>query len=108
MVIREGMYVYVYISTHSSCLAGFLSPFYFIVGKGLVAQWYPSLCNPISCNLPGSSVLGILQQEYWSGLPFPSPGDLLDPEMEPGSPVLQADSLPSEPPHSWKTLKVKK
>ena len=38
------------------------------------------------------------RQEYWSGLPFPSPGDLPDPEVEPGSPVLQADSLPSELP----------
>ena len=38
------------------------------------------------------------RQEYLSGLPFPSPGDLLDPGMEPGSPALQADSLLSEPP----------
>ena len=37
-------------------------------------------------------------QEHWSGLPFPSPGDLPDPGIEPGSPALQADSLPSEPP----------
>ena len=36
------------------------------------------------------------RQEYWSGLPFPSPGDLLDPGIEPGFPALQADSLPSE------------
>ena len=38
------------------------------------------------------------RQEYWSGLPFPSPGDLLDPGIEPRSPALQADALPSEPP----------
>ena len=38
------------------------------------------------------------KQEYWSGLPFPSPGDLPDPGMEPRSPALQADALPSEPP----------
>ena len=37
-------------------------------------------------------------QEYWSGFPFLSPGDLPDPGIEPGSPALQADSLPSEPP----------
>ena len=37
-------------------------------------------------------------QEYWSGLPFPSAGDLPDPEIEPGSPTLQADTLTSEPP----------
>ena len=38
------------------------------------------------------------RQEYWSGLPFPSPEDLPDPGIEPGSPALQADALPSEPP----------
>ena len=38
------------------------------------------------------------RQEYWSGLPFPSPGDLPDPGIEPWSPALQADALPSEPP----------
>ena len=47
--------------------------------------------------------LGFSRQEYWSGLPFPSPGDLPNPGIEPGSPALQADSLPSEPPgkHSF-------
>ena len=38
------------------------------------------------------------RQEYWSGLPFPSPGDLPDPRIKPRSPALQADALPSEPP----------
>ena len=38
------------------------------------------------------------RQEYWSGLPFPSPWDLPDPGIEPGSPALRADTLPSEPP----------
>ena len=38
------------------------------------------------------------RQEYWSGLPFPSPGDLPNPGIKPGSPTLQADSLLSEPP----------
>ena len=37
------------------------------------------------------------RQEYWSGLPFPSAGDLPDPGIKPGSPILQADTLPSEP-----------
>ena len=41
--------------------------------------------------------VGFSGQECWSGLPFPSPGDLSDPEIEPGSPTLQADALPSEP-----------
>ena len=42
--------------------------------------------------------MGFSRQEYWSGLPFPSPGDLPDPGIEPSSPALQADSLLSEPP----------
>ena len=42
--------------------------------------------------------MGFFRQEYWSGLPFPSPGDLLNPGIEPRFPALQADSLPSEPP----------
>ena len=41
------------------------------------------------------------RQEYWSGLPFPSPGDLSDPGIKPRSPTLQADALPSEPPVAW-------
>ena len=44
------------------------------------------------------SSVGFSRQEYWSGLPFPSPGDLPNPGIEPGSPALQADTLPSEPP----------
>ena len=44
--------------------------------------------------------MGFSRQEYWSGLPFPSPGDLPleDPGTEPGSPALEADALTSEPP----------
>ena len=42
--------------------------------------------------------MGFSRQERWSGLPFPSPGDLPDPEIKPGSPTLQADALPSELP----------
>ena len=41
---------------------------------------------------------GFSRQEYWGGLPFPSPWDLPDPGIESGSPALQPDSLPSEPP----------
>ena len=42
--------------------------------------------------------MGFSRQEYWSGLPFPSPGDLPNPGIESRSPVLQADALTSEPP----------
>ena len=44
------------------------------------------------------SSMGFSRQEYWSGLPFPSPGDLPNPGIEPRSPALQADALTSEPP----------
>ena len=51
--------------------------------------------------------MGFSRQEYWSGLPFPSPGDLPNPGIEPRFPALQADSLPSEPPgspeESWRS-----
>ena len=56
-----------------------------------------TFCNPMDHNPLGSSIHGILQA-YWSGLPCPSPGDLPDPGVEPGSPALQADALSSEPP----------
>ena len=46
--------------------------------------------------------MGFSRQEYWSGLPFPSPGDLPDPGIKPRSPALQADALPSEPPEKPK------
>ena len=42
--------------------------------------------------------MGFSRKEYWSGSPFPSPGDLPNPGIEPGSPALEADALPSEPP----------
>ena len=58
----------------------------------------PTLCTPMDYSLPGSSVHGFSRQEYWSGLPFPSPEDLPDSGTEPEFTALQADSLPSEPP----------
>ena len=57
-----------------------------------------SLFNPMECTMALLS-MGVSRQEYWNGLPFPSPSppaDLPDPGMEPGSPELQADSLPIE------------
>ena len=50
--------------------------------------------------------MGFYRQEYWSGLPFPSPGDLPDPGIKPGFPALQADSLLSEPPGNPNLPKV--
>ena len=65
--------------------------------KALVAEPSPTLWDPMDCSFPGSSVHGILQEGYWSGLPFPSPGDLPHPGVEPRSPALQAGSSLSEP-----------
>ena len=55
-----------------------------------VTPWTVAYQAPLS--------IGFSRQECWSGLPFPSPGDLPDPGIEPGSPTLLADALPSEPP----------
>ena len=48
--------------------------------------------------------MGFSRQEYWSGLPFPSPGDIPDPGIEPRSPALEADTLTSEPPGKPKQI----
>ena len=66
--------------------------------KVLVAQLCLSLCDLIDYNPPKSSVYGISRQEYWSGFPFPSPGNLPDPGIDLRSPTLRADFLPSELP----------
>ena len=62
----------------------------------LIAQSCLTLCHLTNCSLPGSSVIGFSRQKYWSGLPYPSPEDPPDAGIEPGSPALQADSLPFE------------
>ena len=67
-------------------------------GEGEVAQSCPTLCDPVDCNLRGFSVHGILQARILGWVAFPSPGDLPNPWIKPRSPVLQADSLPSERP----------
>ena len=58
--------------------------------KVKVAQSCPALCDPMDFT-------EFSRPEYWSGWPFPSPGDLPSPRIKPRSPALQADSLPSEP-----------
>ena len=63
------------------------------VVKVLVTRSCLTLCSPMECSLPDVS-----RQEYWSGWPFSSPGDLPNSGIKPRSPVSQADSLPSEPP----------
>ena len=53
---------------------------------------------PWSVVYQASLSMGFSRQEYWNGLPFPSLGNLPDPGIDPRSPALQADALPSEPP----------
>ena len=64
----------------------------------LVTQLCPTLRDPwtVACQAPLS--MEFPRQEYWSGEPFPSPGDLPKPGIKPRSPALQVDSLPSELP----------
>ena len=62
------------------------------------AQSCLTLCDPVDCSCQAPLSIGFSRQEHWSGVPFPSPGDLPNPGIEPRSPALQADSLPSEPP----------
>ena len=69
-----------------------------IESESEVAQLCPTLETVAYQALPS---MGFSSQEYWSGLPFPSPGDLSNPGIEPGSPALQTDALPSEPPGKY-------
>ena len=64
----------------------------------LVAQSCLTSCDPWTVACQASLSTGFSRQEYWSGLPFPSLGDLPSPGIKPGSPALQRDSWPSEPP----------
>ena len=64
----------------------------------LVTQLYPTLCKPKNCSQSGSFIHSVLQAKTLEWAAFPSPRDIPDPGIEPGSPALQVDSLPSEPP----------
>ena len=64
----------------------------------LLAWLCPTLCHPMDCNQPGSSVNGILLARILEWVAIPFSRDLPDPGIEPRSPALQADSLLSEPP----------
>ena len=63
---------------------------------GLVAKLCPTLVIPWTVAFQAPPSMGFSGQEYWSGLPFPSPGDLSDPWIESRSPAFQEDSLPTE------------
>ena len=65
-------------------------------GGGLVAKSCPTIVTPRTIACQALLSLGFSRQESWTGLPFPSPGDLPNPRIEPRCPALQADSLPTE------------
>ena len=65
---------------------------------GLVAKSCLTVVTPWTVAHQAPLSMNFSRQGYWSGLPFPFPGDLPDPGIEPGSPALQADSLPTELP----------
>ena len=74
--------------------------------KVLVTKLCLTLCYPMHWSPPVPLSMGFPRQEYWSGLSFPSSGDLPNPGIKPGSPTLQADSLLPQP--SGKPKKKKK
>ena len=82
------MYAHSHICTYGLCGGG--------GGDGLVGKSGPTLVTPWTGAHQAPRSMGFSRQEYWSGLPFPSSGDLLDPGIEPGFPALQADSLPTK------------
>ena len=68
----------------------------------LITKSCSTLATPWTVAHQAPPSMGFSRQEYWSGLPFPSPGNLPDPGIEPRSPTLQADALTSEPPGKGK------
>ena len=77
--------IYIHIYTHGG-------------GDGLVTNSCPTFVTSWTVAHLSPLSRGFPRQEYWSGLPFPSPGDLPDPGINPQSPALQADSSPTELP----------
>ena len=77
-----------------------------VVVGGLVAKLCPIIVIPWTAARQAPLSMGFLRQEYWSGSLFPSPGDPSRSGVKLGSPALQADSLPTEPPgkplQTWK------
>ena len=89
--IELGLVIYLtYGNIHVSILFSQIIPLSLSRVRLFVTLWTVAHQAPLS--------MGFSRQEYWSGLLFPSPGDLPNPGIEPGSPALQADALSSEPP----------
>ena len=83
----------IHITPHpKKCFIGFCSSSVAL----LVTQFCPTVWDPTTVAHQAPLSIGLSRKECWSGLPVPSPEDLPDPGIEPRSPALQADSLPSE------------
>ena len=80
-------------------------PLSYYSSEAKVAQLCPTLCDTMGCSPPGSLSMEFSRQEYLSGLPFPSPGDLPNPGIKSRSPKLQTDSLLLS--HQWSPCRVK-
>ena len=74
--------------------------------KKEVAQSCPTICDPMDCSLQAPLTMGFFRQEYSSGLPFPSSGDLTDPGTESESPALAGRFFTAEPPGKLQALIV--
>ena len=97
-------------ATHSSILAWKMpwaeEPAAAAAAAAKSLQSCPTLCDPMDCTaLQAPLSMGFSGQEYWSGLPCPPPGDLPNPGIEPRSPALQVDYLPSKPQGQQKAIK---
>ena len=77
-------------------LAGLIARRLSLLFSRSVTSVVSTLCDPWTAAHQAPLSMGFPRQEYWSGLPFPSPGDLPDPGIKPGSPALQAVDLPTE------------
>ena len=93
-MLRNGI-----VGSYDNSIFSFLSTFLlFPIVKVKSLSRVRLFATPWTVNYQAPQSMEFSRQEYWSGLPFPSPGDLPNPWIEPGSPALQADALPSEPP----------
>ena len=79
-----------------------LVPWSWFESESEVAQSCPTLCDPWTVVHQTPLSMGFSRQEYWSGLPFPSAGDLPNPGIKPRSPTMQTDALTSAPPGKHK------
>ena len=86
-------YTHVRTPVQTGCASGFR-----LDGGGLVTKSCLTVATPLAVPLQAPLSMGFSRQEYWSGLPFPSPGNLPNPGIKPRSPAVQADSLPTELP----------